>query len=160
MNWEQAEEQVRNTVGGDGPGLFVRLEDGGTVKGIFRGDPQERHQVWTGSGYEDYDPAVHSESDRRRYMMVNFFDVDANDQRIAQFNGGDFLQLCKVRKKYGPNHVYEIGRSGTGKSTKYSILPDGEPSADLVKKLEQTPLHDLGDIVSKASTAGGKDLPF
>jgi len=80
-------------------------------------------------------------------VRMNFFDFAQNAMKIWE-GGSPFLRDLKVlKKKYGlADQAFELTRQGTGKNTKYIILPDNKPLTPEVKaKIAAVPLHNLAE---------------
>jgi hypothetical protein len=77
---------------------------------------------------------------------MNFFDLVQNAMKIWE-GGPPFLRDLKVlKKKYGlGDQVFEITRQGTGKNTKYIILPDKPLTPEQKAKIAAVALHNLAE---------------
>jgi len=127
-------------------GMFVKLQDGDKIVGAFCGEPKMRRVVWTGSGYEDFDPGNPNHNDLRPGIRakLNFYVPSEASMKIIEGGGVWFETLLKVRAKYGlENWLFEVERHGTGTDTKYTIMPEEKISDELKKEIAQTDLLEL-----------------
>ena len=79
-------------------------------------------------------------------VRMNFFDFAQNAMKIWE-GGSPFLRDLKVlKKKYGlADQAFELTRQGTGKNTKYIILPDKPLTPEVKAKIAAVPLHNLAE---------------
>lgn len=148
-----------------GPGNFLKLTDGDSVRGVFRGNPSEFKQHWVDNksihcGSTENSPCeLCKKGDRPNFRFrINFI---MNENGV--FSSKIFEQGAKVYRALQALHqdynlektTVKITRSGTGTKTSYSILPtpNGNLSPDLETKISQVPLKDL-IFPSKEMTGG------
>jgi hypothetical protein len=79
-------------------------------------------------------------------VRMNYFDLAEGVTKVWE-GGPLFLRDLKIlKKKYGlADTSFEITRQGTGKNTKYTILPDKPLTAEQKAKIAATPLHNLAE---------------
>lgn len=157
------------------PGLFVRLpDDGSSVIGAFVGEPFFFKAVWNGSRHEAYNPAVHTEKPRVRYM-INFFSMEEDEMKVFEFGARLMESVVKVHEKYGlEKWLFEVkryGRKGDQKTT-YTVLPEVQMDERMARKVASHRLHDLERLAprledeaiipspSSASSSSSSSSPF
>lgn len=127
-----------------GDATFIKLEDGGKIAGVFVGSPFEfksnfKLKTQYPMGLESYPEGTVSK------FQINFVVSRSGKFFPFIFEGGKTtaMNLEAITSKYGVNYVYEIGRSGTGKKTSYSILPERPLTEEEKKQVALVPLHVL-----------------
>lgn len=155
MSWDKAKELSEK----EGSGIFIKLKDGQSIEGVFRGDPFVFFSIFK-------DPKEYNEKVKGAMLKfkINFFVKENNEwQRKIFQQGNTFLKdLIEFKDEYGLDHVFKIKRKGSTKDdTKYHILPKGPISKEdleIVNKLGLLPLrredYDIDDKSPKS-----KDLP-
>lgn len=154
--WEEAEKKAEEANQG---GLFLRLQDDGDQAVVaFCGDPHPHEVVWTGEGYEAYDPDKHDKKPSLR-IKLNVFNTGESAMQIWEISANVFKSVVKLKNKYGlDSKTFEITRNGKKGDTKttYMILPEGEIDKDLAERIATEQLHDLtGDGKGKDSGSNG-----
>lgn len=125
---------------------FIKLKDGETVIGVFRGEPSTGYVKWTGSKYI---PSTEEEAGSSWRFKMNFV-VKENGALVAKiFENGSLLwdKLAELSEDYDiERHTVKIKRSNSGDYVTYDVIPvkDGELNDQAIKALESVELHDLG----------------
>jgi len=156
--WDNAKDVAASAGGSD----FVKLEnDGDSMRVAFCGQPYPRLVVWTGEGYEAFDPNVHSKADAAFKCAANVFDLDSGEMKIWDFGKTVLAQVDKLNKKYGlGEQAFEVTRNGRkgDKKTTYALLPDVKIDEDLAVRIDKTALHDLEAVLGDKDS--DSDVPF
>lgn len=140
-------DDIINTQTGDGGGKpRLKLKDGETATGIFRGDIRVFYQNWPKGGVK----TVHDQPfpGAQVRFEVNFVVKDGTGYTPKVFEGGlkVYKQLAALHEEYDlPNTVFKISRSGVDKQTAYTFMPAKQPpSPETLKYLETLELVPLG----------------
>lgn len=145
-DWEQAEELTKKHASGK----FGKLEDGMSCVGAFVGAPFAIETHWVGAASVrctgEGCPMCRKGVPTKVRVRMNFFDFAQNAMKIWE-GGPPFLRDLKVlKKKYGlGDQAFEITRQGTGKNTKYIILPDKPLTPEQRAKIAAVQLHNLAE---------------
>lgn len=148
------EEQMKFSkapkTGDSSGGEFLKLKDGESVSGVFRGEPHEFYSRYnpnnnTSSLVEENDHGA------RFRFRLNFVtrDKETKDFKALIWEQGPTVYnlLKELNEEYGDlsTKVLKIKRKGEKLETEYVIIPDGKANFnDVVRKaVEQVPLHDL-----------------
>jgi hypothetical protein len=113
MTWDEMENAKKGN-------LFIKLEDGGEITGVFRGEPYCFYQKF-GDPTElpDYRPGYNF---KFRIAMV----VKDGDEYVAKiFQGGSRVRdmLLDNKEENGLDCAYKIKRTGSGKdNTRYTFF--------------------------------------
>lgn len=104
-------------------GLFLKLKDGESVSGVFRGDIYEFHSKWTGNRSQLTTP---DDPEGRARFRLNF--VTKEDKKLVakiwEFPVAVYNQLADIHEEYSLEETkIKITRRGTGTDTTYMILP-------------------------------------
>lgn len=153
-SWDDADD-VRNETKG---GQFIRLKAGDKVQVVFPVAPFAYRSVWVGDHSEIYDPDKHDgKRPSGRFAFPVFEPVPGKQEytpKIFDASGETYDAIKKCRGKYGPKHLYEIERTGSGlNDTKYTVLPERELKEEEIEYLrtltpldaEEITLHGGGD---------------
>lgn len=172
MNFPDVEKPA-GSGNGPGAGAYLKLADGQKVRGVFMGDPHLFHQHWPKGGNKALctqtdDCAMCKSGDRAKFRFaVNFMvKVDEVWQAKVFENGyGTYLDLKTLHEDYGlPMTLVTLSRSGTGKDTRYSIMPvkdNGGWKAENFKKLSAIPLNKFSESEQGSDDAMSEDdTPF
>ena len=124
-----------------GSSMFVALEDGGEIIGVFRGKPKVYYQVF-GEPKEYEEPA----EGRTMRFKINFVVPEGTGHTAKILNSGARLskKLLAVEAEYGLDVLYKIKRTGVLKKTSYDILFKGElnkAQLEAVNKVKLNPLE-------------------
>lgn len=152
---------------------FVRLQDGESIQGVFRGDPFDFMQHWVkGDGSAPHSfmcPGEGCEECQKGNkpgfrFRLNFIVKEGSDYVAKIFEQSKTVygilrtlnKACDVEKK-----VMKVTRTGSGKQTKYDIEPAGDLSEATEKSLAQVKLNDLQNLESKVEESySTDDIPF
>ncbi len=136
--------------GGGKPRL--KLKDGETATGIFRGEFHLFYQNWPNGGVKTVQAEPFPGGQFR--FEINFVVKEGTGYTPKVFEGGLKLykQLADLHKEYDlPVTVFKISRSGTDKQTTYTFMPaKAAPSAETLKYLDTLELVSLGSAPAKA----------
>ena len=124
---------------------FLKINDGESVQGVFRGDPHAFKSKWTDSGSElcqDNDP------EGRFRFRINFVQMvnGALTAFIWEQGARVYDNLKVLNADYDlESTIVRITRSGTGTDTRYTIIPikKHQVDGDLEKSLKEINLHRL-----------------
>ncbi len=151
MSWQKLKE--RKEFSG---GMFVKLGDGESIEGVFRGEPHTFYSVFK-------DPTEHEEwaEGRSFKFKVNFavFNLETKAYEMKVFQGGSTLSdmLVDMKEEYGLDQLFKIKRTGSGKEdTRYSILPKGALSPEQLATINALPLHKFEKKVDESTDS----IPF
>jgi len=146
--------------GGANSKHFVRLEDGKSITGVFRGNPFEFYQHWQNNRSTlcvGRATCPLCKDDKASFRFRINFVTSENGAHVAKI----FEQGVKVYKKLAALHgadydlektTVRITRSGSGKSdTEYEIVPvkGGELTPGAEKKIAAIALHNLDNTPSE-----------
>jgi len=104
-----------------GGGLFIKIKDGKSVEGVFRGQPRTFYQRY--GDRNEYPAWMKGLSFRFR---INFITKDETGKMVAKiFQGGAPMRdmILDAKEEYGLDCVYKIKRTGSTKDdTRYAVL--------------------------------------
>lgn len=162
--------QKREIPAGDNSGgVFLRLKDGESVVGVFRGEIYEFYQIW-----ENGKPQVvgkEHEGAKSRFRL-NFIAKGELKPKIFEFGLTVYNQLAEIQEDYKVEEtIVKITRRGTGTDTVYIIIPAKEQlTAAQIKKLDAVELNILEHKQKNESVQGSRgnglgfdsdgDIPF
>lgn len=153
---------------------LLKVEDGKSVVGVFRGEPVRFYQHWKGrsvvcSGRDtctlcaSQDPEERKASGRFRFNFI----VQGAQPVAMIFESGKrvYEQLLQLNKKVPLEKAWvEITRTGTKKNTQFfiSILPGnaGMLTPDQEKEILKVKLHDLALNKPEDEDDANEDAPF
>ena len=149
---------------GDGPGLFVRLDDGDSVRGVFMGQPYARRVVWDEAQNRSvkFNPDIHPEREGRFKVSWNFYDADQKDIRILELSKRTFgmvVDLTERLEKEGSaldKWECKVARRGVKKDTQYWVDTVRELPDEVMAKLTalfDSDQHDLEAIMNDGQVA-------
>jgi hypothetical protein len=147
-----------------GDGDFVRLKDGDTVTGVFRGDARQFYSRWTGKQSEEVGPGQGGRF-RFRLNFVAKEKVEGEWSVLLFEQGAKFYdellwldaKLTKAGKKLSETWV-EISRTGSGiDDTVYRLSSEGPVDADTLGSLDAVKLNPL--VLEKKEEAQD-EIPF
>lgn len=113
----------REVVSSGGGDLFVKIKDGESVVGIFRGEVYEFYSKWEGRKGSIVDK---SDPDGKPRFRVNFVTTDAGQwvAKIFEFGIMVYNQLADINEDAElPSTLVKVTRRGTGTDTTYSVIP-------------------------------------
>lgn len=156
-------------------GLFVKLKDKESVRGVFRGQPHEFFTHWLGNNKSEVctenEDCVHCNNNVRRTFRfrLNFVVKEDDLFRMKIFEqGGTVYELLKeLNVDYDlENYTVKITRNGAGKETTYTVLPlpKGEVSKESAEIFSKLPLNNLDPLTKEQDTPHPSetedDVPF
>lgn len=135
----------REVMQSEGNSLFLKLKDGESTTGVFRGEIYEFYSRWEGNRSRITTP---DDPEAKTRFRANF--VTKEDGRflakIWEFGIVTYNQLADLNEEYPLEDTkVKITRRGTGTDTIYNILPLlKEPiAAKDMKTIQGTPLNIL-----------------
>jgi hypothetical protein len=134
-------DRMRAEGKGQGAKNFIKLKDGESVVGVFRGEPYVFYRVFQEN--TEYDSWAEGRNFRFR---INFVVNDGTDYSSKIFEGGSRLrdELISCSDEYGLDSVYKITRKGTGKEgTSYKILFQSKLTGKALEKIKAVSLEVL-----------------
>ena len=145
-DWDQTEELTKKHASGK----FGKLENGASCVGAFTGAPHAIETHWVGAASVrctgDGCAMCRKGVPTKVRVRMNFFDFAQNAMKIWEGGAPFFRDLKVLKKKYGLGDMaFEMTRQGTGKNTKYIILPDKPLTPEQKAKIAATPLHNLAE---------------
>jgi hypothetical protein len=154
--------------------LFVKLQKGGSVRGVFRGDPKVGRIHWPkgerSSPCPGGDCPKCASGDKSLFRFkINLITKDEGIwvAKIFENNYGVY-QTLKELHEGGYNleqTLVMISKSGEGKNTRYNVLPvanNGGLTAKDFANIAKIPLNELSakEPVAEAAETQEDDLPF
>lgn len=133
--------------------LFIRLKDGESIEGVFRGEPYFFYQKFK-------DPIEYEKwaEGRSFKFKINFITRDNGTPTAKIFQGGATLRdmLIDAADEYSLDTVFKIKRTGSGKDdTRYSILFKASLTPEQIKTIGEVKLNEL----ERGKTSGYEDEP-
>lgn len=143
MNWSNA-RKVREESGSN---KFIKLKDGDSIEGVFRGDPYTFYQK-----FKDPNEYLQYAEGRSFKFKVNFI-VKENDtlvSKILQQGATVFDLIVDAIDEYGADCVFKIKRVGSGKEdTRYSVLFKGNLTSEQISQYNAVKLNSLKRALSE-----------
>ena len=135
----------REVVQSEGSSLFLKLKDGESATGVFRGEIFEFYSKWVGNRSQVTN-ALDQEGKAR--FRLNFVMKDGGrfTAKIWEFGVAVYNQLGEINEEYPLEETkVKITRRGTSTETTYTILPllKDKISDAAKKEIELTPLNIL-----------------
>lgn len=165
--------EVSNGSGGMSGKNFLKMKDGESVRGVFRGVPVIFRQHWSnGRGIVCPGKACDLCAEKNKALFrfrLNFVMQEGGQyvSRIVEQGWQFFNALKELNEEYPlENHVVKISRSGTGSDTKYQVIPtpNGLLANGTKKAVEAVQLHELSPFAEakeeEAVALADEDLPF
>lgn len=109
--------------GGLGSDKFLKLKDGESVNGIFRGEIHEFYIKWDGGKSSVVGP---NEAGAKVRFKLNFVTFKESKFQVLVWEFGQpvYNQLSDINSEYDLSKIkVKISRRGTGLDTEYAILP-------------------------------------
>lgn len=135
----------REIPSGDGSGgLFLKLKDGESVVGVFRGEVYEFYSKWENN--KSVLTTADDPDGKSRFRLNFVVKEDKFTAKIWEFGLTIYNQLADINEEYPLQSTkVKITRRGTGTDTIYMILPMlKEPiPAQAMKEIESLPLNIL-----------------
>ena len=132
---------------------YLKVGDGETVSGIFRGEVYSFHVKWVG-GKSQVTDSNDREAKLRHKVNVVVYEGNKFVAKVFEFPDGVYEQLGEVNKKCGgalEKFKVKIARSGIEKATRYFFLPEEKPLSEVV--LKAIALVDLNILDGKKAEA-------
>lgn len=157
---------------GVGSEHYLKIKDGESIAGVFRGDAYEFWQKWPQGGekliFTDRDDAMKAGAKSR--FKLNFVIKAENGvliSKVWEFGLGTYNELAEINAEYPLEETtIKITRKGEGKNTKYSILPllKTPLTKQQLQKIDEVPLHVLdmapAPEAAQDADAEGDEIPF
>jgi hypothetical protein len=137
--------------GGASSDKFLKLKDGESIIGVFRGEVYEFYQIWENGKSKVVDKGIQGAKSRFR---LNFIDKDLK-AKVFEFGLTIYNQLADIADDYNLEQTaLKISRRGAGTDTVYMLIPAKEqPSAAMMAKIQAVPLNILEHKDAKPSEA-------
>lgn len=128
--------------GSGGGNRFLKLKDGESVVGVFRGEIYEFHTKWVNGKSL---PAAADDPEAKTRFRANIV-INENGKpmaKIFEFAYPVFEQMAMINKKRGDitKIKIDISRIGEGTQTKYILMPSADPVN--LRALDNIELHIL-----------------
>ena len=146
--------------GGD---QFLKLIDGESVVGVFRGKIHTFYNKWVNGKSELASPDDPQAKCRHRVNVVIVVD-NKPVARVFEFSDPVYDQLAEINNEYPLESIkIKITRMGIDKNTRYSFIPLAKQPVN-IKAIEQVELHILNknqgpEIPSAEPPPGWSDFP-
>lgn len=109
-----------------GGGVFLKLGDGESVTGVFRGEVYTFYSYWDQASRRSVVVDLDHDMARPRYRL-NFITKDESGQlaaKIWEFAGPVYDMLQAINEEYALEETtIKVTRKGEGKETEYNLLP-------------------------------------
>jgi hypothetical protein len=145
-------------------GMFIKLRDGESVEGIFRGEPHEFYSVFGDKERTEYPDYVKGSSYK---FKINFIVREEGKPVAKIYQGGVTVRrrLEYLFEEFGQDCVYKIARKGSGKDdTEYFLDKKADLNPDQVANIDKLDLCQLTakgeDKYAYAPPEDDSDLPF
>lgn len=152
MSWDDLKTEAAKAKGSGG--LYIKIADGESVEGVFRGDPY--------LFYSDFNSKKESEfafGDAKFRFRINFLvydkETDTFIPKILERGSLFAEQIFVAKDEYGLDCVYKITRKGSGLKTVHNLLFKKPLTKDQIDKISSTKLLDL----HKKSNGNGSAQP-
>lgn len=143
--WDETQKETEGS-GGSG-GDFLKLGDGESAVVAILGDPETYMAK----------PFQEGQSPKKR-VLLNAFVTSEKAIKILDLSGPTFQELCEARAKFDfAKWLVSIKRKGTGKNTRYTILPEKELNDAQKASLAKVQLVDLEELAEKIRFKDGKE---
>jgi len=155
--WGKLDEQE-----GGGGGLFIKLKDGESVEGVFRGEPHCFYQIFKDK--REYENYVEGSSFRFKLVMI----IKENGAYVGKIlqqgvKLGKSVRLCT--QECGMDYIYKIIREGSSKDdTIYQLIPKRALTESEKSQIEAVEIPSLKSTRKKSSgeesPSDDSDFPF
>jgi hypothetical protein len=140
---------------------FLKIGDGKSVVGVFRGDIHTYYQVFENGRYR---VVPSTDANGKFAFKINFICKDNGSlvAKIFQGNYYDYQALRELHDEYDLEKVYtQISQTGERQTKRISFLPKIKQKPD-EKQLATILLHDLGPKDGNETTLSFEDdeIPF
>lgn len=142
----------REIISGEASGRFIRLKDGESKVGVFRGEVFEFFQKWENGRSQVVDAGTPEAKSRFRLNFVTKEDGELK-AKVFEFGLTIYNQLADLAEDYDLEQTaVKISRRGTGTDTVYTIFPaKDQPTQSQWKSIDAIEL-----IVLEHKDANGK----
>lgn len=127
-----------------GGSTFVKLGDGDSITGVFRGTPLKFKSEWVGSETRRY-PENHPLGGFR--FQLNMVEKDTWEAKVLEGGVMIYNQLVELQEEgYKLTDTWlKVKRNGTGTNTTYTVLPikDAALTEEQTNKVESIKLNEL-----------------
>ncbi len=157
MSWEQMKKAKEE----GGNSMFIRLKDGDSVEGVFRGQPHTFYQSF--GDRAEYDKWAEGRSFK---FKINFVVNEAGHLNVKIFQGGATIRdaILDAKEEYGLDCIYKIKRTGSTKEdTRYAVLFKQKLTPEGIEAVNAMELKRLTSDLKEPSPDGApppEDNPF
>jgi len=135
-------------------GNFLKIGDGKSIIGVFRGDPYIYYQVFENGRYQ---VVPSTDANGKFAFKINFIikDGDALVSKIFQGNYYDYQALMDLHEEFDLEKIYvQISQTGERQSKRMSYMPKTKQKPD-EKKLASVTLVEFGQKQSEENNESG-----
>jgi hypothetical protein len=154
MSWDELKKVKEQSAGS----IFVKLKDGDSIEGIFRGEPRFFYQTFG----ERTEHNTWAEGRNFRFRVNMFTKDDEGIYAAKIFQGGAKVRdaILDARDEYGLDCMFKIKRTGSTKEdTRYAILFKSQLTPEELTKIKSTQLRSLVNPTSeKCDSSEEKDV--
>lgn len=154
-------KRVAATDGGTGAASFLKLVDGQSVTGVFRGELMEFWQKWPKGGAKElfYEPTTGASS---RFRLNFVFKEDGKAiAKIFEFGTVVYNMLAELQENFDlEKTTIKITRRGSDKNTQWMLIPLGPIDPKGIKAIEAVDLVPLGPQENSAPATIPDEVPF
>lgn len=153
MSWETMKKAKEE----GGSSMFVKLADGQSIEGVFRGDPYCYY-----AKFKDPKEFTHWEEGLSFKFKINFVAIENGKLVPKIFQGGAKVRdaLLDAKEEYGIDTIFKIKRTGSGKDdTRYAVLFKAKLTPEQTEKIKALPLKELVGKVSATEEMPEDDTP-
>lgn len=139
---------------GDGKsGKFLKVLDGESVIGVFRGEVYEYYQRWDGSKYHVCEAGHPDAKPRFRLNFITGRQGEEPVAKIFEFGVTIYNQLAQINEELPIETTkIKISRKGTKQDTEWFLMPLGPANVHAIESIKLLDLeHPSG--ISKAAPA-------
>ena len=135
---------------------FLKVDDGQSATGIFRGEIFEFWQKWPKGGKKEVftEPTAGAAS----RFKVNFVTMEGGKPvaKVWEFGVSVYNMLAELQKDFDLEKTnMKISRRGVDKNTQWMIIPLGAASEDGLKTISQVSLNILDGVQDQPQKASG-----
>lgn len=150
---------------GNGSSNYLRVDDGKSVTGVFRGEIFEFYQIWPQGGAKQVfaEPTAGA---KRRYK-VNFVTIEGGKAvaKVWDFPNSVYNMLADLGEDLGEdvfdNTKFKLTKRGTGKETKWTVVALGQLDDKGLRAIEAVQLNVLdGGVSGPKSETLDDEVPF
>ncbi|MCQ2371252.1 MAG: hypothetical protein MJ058_04270 [Akkermansia sp.] len=144
IGWEAVED---SGIGGGVGGNFLRLKDGESADVVFLGEPCAVQTCFIEGRSCIYTEALAAKGAQpKTRVRINVLNIGTGSVQIFECGPKTFKQVLILRKRLGDSFrgsQFQIGRTGAGMETTYTIIPFGPASSDVQARIPSLKLHEL-----------------